>query len=203
MTTREEKERGVEKRTAREVDTCLSPPENFTPERERERGRDSAFATRKIAGGEGEKNCMKRENYTYGTVVDEKRPKRERGWRLEKGVVARSFRPVRSASRAVAAAIARRHPRSLARYPFATLRLPENTGETVVPREERRRISRLPEVVPVVGIDRRSTKGGREIGIRSETQGCLRVTSSRLKRSSLSLFLSLPLIREFESFRRK
>lgn len=39
MTTREEKERGVEKRAAREVDTCLSPPENFTPEIERERTR--------------------------------------------------------------------------------------------------------------------------------------------------------------------
>lgn len=125
---------------------CLLPPGKFHS-RERESERNSGFATRKIADGEGEKNCMKRENYTYGTVVDEKRPKRER--EREGGGSRRGgpLVPARSFGQSCCGGCDRATSPPLV---HATLSLPYDfrgtRGETVVPREERRRISRPPEV---------------------------------------------------------
>lgn len=156
-------------------------PGKFHPgDRERERGRDSGFATRKIAGGEGEKNCMKRENDTYGTVVGQR--EREGGgsrrgwWPARSGPFVRPVVLWRLRSRDVTPA------RSRATLSLACdLRRPRGRRSNDEGSRAPRKWFRLTESI----VDRRSRDEKRD------AQGCLRVTSSRLKRSSLSLFLSL------------
>lgn len=93
--------------------------------RERERERDFELATRKIAGGEGEKNDTKRENDMYGTVVDEKAKERER----EGGGSRRGWWPARSGpfGQSCCGGCDRATPPSLATLSLPR-RLSENTG---------------------------------------------------------------------------